>query len=164
MTGYTYDLGRVVNGVQLVNLTLHQFDENDYQGRIFSGECPECPALIGGAIVDAPQAVKDALAAEQAAAHKTASLERWTLDNAFLMVCQSYFGDIQKRGTADLLKKAFEIVSVDQVAGMKAFAVVIGLDKELVRVSGDRWWDSCKWHDDADAVAMAQMTLKAMGA
>jgi hypothetical protein len=101
--------------------------------------------------------------AEAEQAHKSASLERWVLDNAFLLVCQSYFGDIEKRGTAALLKKAFEIVAVDQVAGMKAFAVVIGLDKELVRVSGDRWWDDCEWHQDADAIAGAQALLKEMG-
>jgi hypothetical protein len=101
--------------------------------------------------------------AEEDAAVKAANIERWILDNAFLMVCQSYFGTPEKRGTAELLKKAFEIVAVDQVAGMKAFAVVIGLDKELVRVSGDRWWDDCGWHDDADAIAGAQALLQEMG-
>jgi hypothetical protein len=103
------------------------------------------------------------LEAEAAEAVKAASLERWVLDNAFLMVCQGYFGDVQKRGTAELLKKAFDIVAADQVAGMKAFAVVIGLDKELVRVAGDRWWDDCVWHDDADAIAGAQALLQEMG-
>ena len=101
---------------------------------------------------------------EQAAITKAASLERWIMDNAFLLVCNAYFGTVEKRGTTDLLKKAFEIVAVDQVAGMRAFAVVIGLDKELVRVGGDRWWDTCVWHQDADAIAGAQAMLAEMGA
>jgi len=42
---------------------------------------------------------------------------------------------------------------------MMAFGVVIGLDKELVREAGDRWWDSCAWHDDADAIAGARQYL-----
>lgn len=101
--------------------------------------------------------------AAEAAAVKAANIERWILDNAFLLVCQSYFGTLEKRGTTALLKKAFEIVAADQVAGMRAFAVVIGLDKELVRVAGDRWWDSCEWHNDPDAIAGAQAMLAEMG-
>lgn len=102
--------------------------------------------------------IADRLAAE-AAANKAANLDRWILENAFLMVCQQYFGTLEKRGTKELLGKAFELVETNTKAAMTAFGVVIGLDKELVRAAGDRWWDSCVWHDDPDAVAGARAYL-----
>lgn len=102
--------------------------------------------------------IADRIAAE-AAANKAANLGRWILENAFLMVCQQYFGTLEKRGTKELLGKAFELVETNTKAAMTAFGVVIGLDKELVRAAGDRWWDSCEWHDDPNAVAGARAYL-----
>ena len=97
--------------------------------------------------------------AEEAAANKAAHLDRWILENAFMMVCQQYFGTPGKRGTKELLGKAFELMEMDAKAAMTAFAVVIGLDKELVRAGGDLWWDGCEWHDDPDAIAGAAAYL-----
>jgi hypothetical protein len=96
-------------------------------------------------------------------ADKTANLPRWILENSFLLLCQAYFGTTEKRSTKELLAKAFELLQVDQAAAMKAFAAVIGLDKELTRASGVLWWDSCMWHDDPDAITLAQAVLKEMG-
>jgi hypothetical protein len=67
MTGYTFELGRIINGVQLVNIRgPWQFDENDFQGRIIEPPIPETPALIDGQIVDSPEA-RAVLHAEAAA-------------------------------------------------------------------------------------------------
>lgn len=90
---------------------------------------------------------------------RAAALPRWILENAFLMVCQQYFGTSEKRGTKELLGKAFALVETDQKAAMAAFGVVIRLDKELVRAAGDLWWDSCEWHEDAEAIAGARQYL-----
>jgi hypothetical protein len=97
--------------------------------------------------------------ATQAAADRAALLPRWILENAFLLVCQQYFGTLDKKGTKELLAKAFDLIDVDTKAAMVAFGVVVGLDKELVREVGDRWWDSCEWHDDAEAIAGARQYL-----
>jgi len=117
-------------------------------------------------IVDAvwTQAEIDAQAADaaaaQAAEYKAANLERWILENAFILMCQQYFGTPEKRGTKELLAKAFELMDTeDEKRAMMAFGVVIGLDKELVRTAGDRWWDSCEWHDNPDAIAGARKYL-----
>lgn len=97
--------------------------------------------------------------AAEAASLRAISLPRWILENAFLLVCQQYFGDTTKRNTKELLIKAFQLMEVDQKAAMMAFAVVIGLDKELTRLAGECWWDSCEWHDDPEAITQAQIYL-----
>jgi hypothetical protein len=112
MTGYTFELGRVVAGVQLVNLTLHQFDENDYRGRIFSGECPACPALVDGIIVDAPQSVKDVLAGE-AAQSRLLDFQSKGLNykaSKFRSLMQGFFGpdaELDRTKTADYVTYYF---------------------------------------------------------
>jgi hypothetical protein len=68
MTGYTYTIGRVVDGVQLVDVRgPWQFDENDFRGRIVNPPIPQTPALIEGHIVDAGDEVRAVIAAEVAA-------------------------------------------------------------------------------------------------
>jgi hypothetical protein len=119
--------------------------------------------LIEGDGVTGEWEVVDVLTADieaaQAAENKAANIARWILENAFLMVCQQYFGDLTKRGTKELLAKAFELVDADQKAAMLAFGVVIGLDKELTRIAGSMWWDSCEWHNDPDAIGGAAAYL-----
>jgi len=115
---------------------------------------------VTGAWVQTVRPTAD-IEAEQAAADKVANLPRWCYENAFLLVCQSHFGTLEKRGTAELLKKGFEMMEtgtpVAQVMG--AFGMVIAIDKELTRMGGDLWWDSVTWHNDADAIAGAQTIL-----
>lgn len=115
---------------------------------------------VTGAWVQTVRPTAD-IEAEQAAADKAANLPRWCYENAFLLVCQSHFGTLEKRGTAELLKKGFEMMEtgtpVAQVMG--AFGLVISIDKELTRMGGDLWWDSVTWHNDADAIAGAQQIL-----
>ena len=118
-----------------------------------------CVATFADTLIQDRLDRQAAQAAAQAAAERAALLPRWILENAFLLVCQQYFGTPEKKGTKELLGKAFALTDTDQKAAMLAFGVVVGLDKELVREAGDRWWDSCEWHDDADAIAGAQQYL-----
>lgn len=139
-------------------------------------DVPELPVLADGNVrvsarlvegdgVTGAWEVVDRLAAdieaEARAADKAANLDRWCYENAFMLLCQSYFGVLEKRGTADLLKKGYEMIAqgtpVAQV--MAAFGLVISIDKELTRMGGDRWWDSVTFHNDPDAIAGAQKIL-----
>jgi hypothetical protein len=118
-----------------------------------------CIATFADTLIQDRTDREAAQATAQAAADRAAAMPRWILDNAFLLVCQQYFGTPEKRGTKELLAKAFGLVETDTKAAMTAFGVVIGLDKELVREAGDRWWDTCEWHDDAEAIAGARRYL-----
>lgn len=96
MTGYTWALGRVVNEVQLVNVTLHQFDENDYQGRIINEPIPQTPALIDGGVVDAGNEVRAALEAEAAQARHASFIQSGLVPIASLYraTLRQYFGEL----------------------------------------------------------------------
>lgn len=158
MTGYTWSLGRVVLGVQLVDMRYHQFDENDYVGHVYMGEPPQTPALIDGQIIDAGDAVRAELEAEHYAADKAANLKTWIYEDAFMILCQRFFGSTEKRGTMDLLAKAKDLLAqglVTEAQLMELFGLVISIDKELTRLNGVMWWDSIVFHDDQDAIAGA---------
>jgi hypothetical protein len=161
MTGYTWTLGRVVAGVQLVDVRgPWQFDETDYPGHWFVGPPPTTPAMIDGVLADAGDDVRAVLAQEVVAADLAANGERYVLENVFFLLCNQHFGDMTKRGTKELLEKAFTIMETDQKAAMTAFGVMVGLDKELTRIAGARWWDTVAWHPDPpELVTAAQKYL-----
>jgi hypothetical protein len=54
-----------------------------------------------------------------------------------------------------------------QAAGQKDAVInlamlVIGLNTELVREAGVRWWDECHWTENPDIIATAEAKLKEM--
>jgi hypothetical protein len=136
-----------------------------YEGIDYHGEPPVDVAARAGWVDLTPeiQAQLDAQAtldAEKAAAeYRAANLQLWIYHNAFFLLIQNYFGDMTKRGTKELLAKAFTLADTDLKAAMQAFGVMVALDKELVRTGGDLWWDTAEWHNDPDAIAGAQEYL-----
>lgn len=117
------------------------------------------PTLIEGDGRYGEWELHDTLIADRIAAEKAANIDRWIYEDAFMLLCQSQFGTLEKQGTRDLLGKAFEIMQADQITAMKLFAIVIGIDKELTRMAGVNWWDGVTFHNDPDAIGGAQVVL-----
>lgn len=147
MTGFTWELGRVVDGVQLLTVTHHQFDENDFQGRIFKGVLPQLPALIDGQIVDAPQSVKDTLAGESRDADFAANGERYTLQNQYLAMCDQLTGSSShaKLGFTELQAVIVKMQESQPAQAMGLALQLLTLNAALVRCGGIQWWDNCEW-------------------
>jgi hypothetical protein len=165
MTGYTFELGRVINGVQLVNLTLHQFDENDYVGRVFTGECPVCPALIDGVIVDAPQYVKEVLAGEAYAADLASNGERYVLENQYIILCDALRQALGQTATHE--KIGFDVLPVMMLtlkAGSKDAYEKLRDAMDMVNSALIRyevkWWDTAVYHSQPELQAASLKILE----
>jgi hypothetical protein len=150
MIGYTYELGRVFNGVQLVNVTYHQFDENDFQGRILEEPIPQTPALIDGVVVDAGDEIRQALEAEQKAQELAINGERWAYENEYLTMCDQLTGGTSKTklGFAELQTIITAMQATDPQTAMVLALKLLTLNAALVRTGGVMWWDDCKWHPE----------------
>lgn len=156
MIGYTYELGRVIEGVQLVDLTHHQFDENDFAGRIFTGEPPECPALIDGVVTDAPAAAKAVLAAEAQAAAQAAETSRQSskpdalkhIENEFLTVCEQLTGSKERLGFDRLEQIITGLMATSPEQATAISLKLLTIDAAGKREGGLKWWDDLAWHGE----------------
>jgi hypothetical protein len=123
----------------------------------------------GWQVVDIPQAQLDAEAAavrqSQAVEEFKANATRYTLQNIYILLCDQVFGTDKRiaRGTEELLGRAKELQAAGQKDAVINLAMlVIGLNTELVREAGVRWWDECHWTENPDIIATAEAQLKEM--
>jgi hypothetical protein len=151
MTGYTFDLGRVINGIQLVDIRgPWQFDENDFQGRIVHGAIPQTPALVDGVIVDSPEA-RLAIQAEQYAADLTANAPRYVLENQYMILCDALRQALGQAPTqAKLGFEELPVMMMTLKAGSKDAYEKLRDAMDMVNAAliryDVRWWDNAVWH------------------
>ena len=88
----------------------------------------------------------DTEAARQSA--KPDALKR--AENNFFKMCASVFGDLQKRGFAELTQAIETLTATDAQAGIVASIKLLAIDAEAKREGGLNWWDDAAWHPEVE--------------
>lgn len=96
--------------------------------------------------VDAAEAL--AVVEAECSRQQAKSLKLKQAENAFLLYCESLFGDKTKRGFTELNAVVEQLSLTNPEQAIPLAVKLLAIDAEAKREGGLVWWDDCAWHEE----------------